>query len=591
MISAREIKVAIDLPESSQNNGNTSCPPWFVFNGTDCQCGSDLGGWVYCNQQTHVASLLNCHCMTYGNSTGVTVGESLYCCVTNSEYTVHGYFYIPKTISVLNEVMCEQFNRQGRLCGQCKEGFHSPVYSYDVHCRNCTYSRYDWVKYVTVAFGPLTVFFLTIITFSISPTNPPTLTAFVLTSQIISSPQVVRTLLGVTGSNANTLLHAYATIYGIWNLDFFRTLYPPICLPLTTLQVLALDYAIAFYPLVLIIVSWICIELHTRGFKPVIWLCRPFSKCFSLFRKQWNLKTSIIDAFAMFLLLSYVKVASVSFDLLLPATLYNVDGKILETRYLYYDASVEYFGEDHLPYAILALLSLLVINVFPLLLLLLYPCRCFQRCLTHLRVGSLALKIFMDAFQGCYKDGTAGTRDCRYFSAIYVGTRLLLLVIYTLTQTAIYTWSLLGMVFALISILCTIFRPYKSFMYNLIDSIMFFVIALWVFSIQAVAFGRLILPHSPLFSYILIYLLSTVPLCYITGAFFYWFIVKKKVPQKILDKLCIVNQTRIDEYRNLDFENTLPDRLVNPEEYENLLPDLAAENGYDSSSNGGSTTY
>ena len=212
MISAGEVKVG--LLESSQNNGNTSCPPWFVFNGTDCQCGSELGGWVYCNQQTHVASLLNCHCMTYGNSTGVTVGESLYCCVTNSKYTVHGYFYIPKTISVLNEAMCEQFNRQGRLCGQCKEGFHSPVYSYDIHCRNCTYSRYDWVKYVTVAFGPLTVFFLTVITFSISPTNPPTLTAFVLTSQMISSPQVVRTL---TGSKCQ---HSSAcTCYHIWHME------------------------------------------------------------------------------------------------------------------------------------------------------------------------------------------------------------------------------------------------------------------------------------------------------------------------------------------------------------------------------------
>ena len=98
-------------------------------------------------------------------------------------------------------------------------------------------------------------------------------------------------------------------------------------------------------------------------------------------------------------------------------------------------------------------------------------------------------------------------------------------------------------------------------------------------------------PRFNLCSYIFTNLLSIIPLCYITGVFSHWFICKKKIPQKILEKLHIINQTRIDEYRNLDFENTLPDRLVNPEEYENLLPDLAAENGYDSSSNDGSTTY
>jgi len=40
-----------------------------------------------------------------------------------------------------------------------------------------------------------------------------------------------------------------ATVYGIWNLDFFRTLYPPFCsVPGTkTLDVIATDYIIAFY--------------------------------------------------------------------------------------------------------------------------------------------------------------------------------------------------------------------------------------------------------------------------------------------------------------------------------------------------------
>ena len=245
---------------------------------------------------------------------------------------------------------------------------------------------------------------------------------------------------------------------------------------------------------------------------------------------------------------------------------------------------MEYFGKDHLPYAILASLVLLVFNVLPLLLLLLYPCRCFQRCLTHLRVDSLALKIFMDAFQGCYKDGTTGTRDYRYFSAIYVGTRLLLLIIYTLTLNT-YSWSLVSMVFAIVSILCTIFQPYKSPIYNLIDAIIFFATALWGFSIQAVTVAQLEAPHFTLFSYSLTCLFGTVPLLYITGVFLHWLLCKKKVPQKILVKLHFINRSRI---ANL---NTLPDRLINPDQYERLLPDPIGEGGYNSCSNNGLPTY
>ena len=48
-----------------------------------------------------------------------------------------------------------------------------------------------------------------------------------------------------------------------------------------------------------------------------------------------------------------MKFLSVSFDLLVPTRLYEVNstGKLV----LYYDGSKEYFGKEHLPYAILAL--------------------------------------------------------------------------------------------------------------------------------------------------------------------------------------------------------------------------------------------
>ena len=114
-----------------------------------------------------------------------------------------------------------------------------------------------------------------------------------------------------------------------------------------------------------------------------------------------------------------MKFLSVSFDLLTPTEVHNINGSLLGL-FLYYDASIAYFGTEHLPYAVLALLLLLIFVIFPIVLLLLYPMRCFQQCLGRCGLSFYALCIFMDAFQGGYKDGTNGTRDCRYFEALYL---------------------------------------------------------------------------------------------------------------------------------------------------------------------------
>ena len=86
------------------------------------------------------------------------------------------------------------------------------------------------------------------------------------------------------------------------------------------------------------------------------------------------MKSSIVEAFATFFLLSYVKLLSVSFDLLVPvriATYVQHSNGSLVGMYLYYDATVEYFGEKHLPFAVLALFVMLFLILFPILLLLL----------------------------------------------------------------------------------------------------------------------------------------------------------------------------------------------------------------------------
>ena len=193
---------------------------------------------------------------------------------------------------------------------------------------------------------------------------------------------------------------AVSSIFGIWNLDFFRLLYSPLCLHpnLTTLHVLILDYAVAIYPLFSIVIAYLLVQLHDNNFKIIVCLWKPFRVCCLYFRTEWNIRTSLIDAFATFLLLSCVKFLSVSFNLLVPLYVYDASGEPFSKKYLYFDGSVEYFGKEHLPYAIFAIITIVIFIILPCILLCLYPCRCFQRCLNCCKLRCLVLTTFMDAF-------------------------------------------------------------------------------------------------------------------------------------------------------------------------------------------------
>ena len=63
------------------------------------------------------------------------------------------------------------------------------------------------------------------------------------------------------------LLQIVRVLCSFWNLDFFRYLVPPFCVSsnLSTLQALSLEYVHVIYPLLLIFLTFVCIELHARN--------------------------------------------------------------------------------------------------------------------------------------------------------------------------------------------------------------------------------------------------------------------------------------------------------------------------------------
>ena len=112
---------------------------------------------------------------------------------------------------------------------------------------------------------------------------------FVMLSQLIvvalnNSPWFLSSLLAELDTTSCALLKVILSGYGFWNLDYFHYLIPPFCLSqgLKNIHVLALQYVSAFYPLLLIALTYACVELHGHNFRPIVWLGNHFTDIASM---------------------------------------------------------------------------------------------------------------------------------------------------------------------------------------------------------------------------------------------------------------------------------------------------------------------
>ena len=460
--------------QSRLESGSKSCSPWryHKYHNSSCECGDHLNGIIICRNDQSTVSLLTCNCMSYSDHGDmVLVGSCLYLCSNNVYMEISEHTNLNQ---MCNSIV--QQNREGQMCGKCVDNHSPSPYSYRLKCTHCSNYKHNWLKYLLIAYFPLTVFFVVVISFRCNAISP-SMNAFILFCQIMSCPAVMSLLSSYVyfwsknpiGSRINLILSekVLSTFYGFWNLDFFRMIYSPFCLHpnISTLQIMFLDYFVAVYPLSLVFLTYWLVKLHDKFqavqilWKPVAWLC-------TRFHHHWNASNSLIEAFGTFFLLSYVKIINTSFEILMPVQLYNVSGQVVGL-YSYYNGSLKYFGRDHLPYAVLAILMFVIFNLMPLLLLCLYPCRCFQSCLNCCRLNSQVLRTFMDAFQGCYK---FEPYDCRYWAAFYLFLRIAVLAIFAFTQNGYFT-MVTGIIFIPVIALVVVIRPYRQNVFNAIDTV------------------------------------------------------------------------------------------------------------------------
>ncbi len=306
-----------------------------------------------------------------------------------------------------------------------------------------------------------------------------------LISQIVTSPMLMRVFVLNFSYKIKTITMSknLGTLFGIWNLDFFRVLDLNICFKKDTLAILSLDLLIAVYPFVLIILTHLIIFLHNRNFKLIRVICKvPLFLTAKLCRKNFNIESSTVDAFVTFMLLSYVKTLYVCLDLLVPVTLHSMEDK--QTRHaVFMDASLSYFSREHKFYAIPAAFVCLVFVISPVAVLFFYTFACFQKGLNMFaRRWQIIVRFIVDPLQGRYKDGTEpGTRDKRWFSAIpfllrFVYFGMMLFVFNTAIIPCLTQVTVLSVILTIVS------DPFKDVFNQLTDSfslsMLFFAIVL-----------------------------------------------------------------------------------------------------------------
>ena len=346
---------------------------------------------------------------------------------------------------------------------------------------------------------------------------------------------------------------------------------------MSNLQVLCMEYIGAFFPLFLIIFTYICIQQHARGRILLICLWKPFDYCLAPLTKRfnWNPAESIVHVFASFLILSSTKILFVSFSLIKKTTLYtNILSKrsmtYEHTHLLFYDTSIVFFSKEHLPYAFLAITVSTIFVAVPCLFLMLYPTRLFQKCLNRCRFRWHAFHVFADAFNGCYKNGLNGTRDYRSFAGFYLLLRICFLLVeltpvtaYVTVQSIVAVTTLL--IFALVS-------PYKINYFNILGS-------LWL------SMGIFMLIPGPQIYRKVIYILTSLALIiYFIAYVFCMVIFKLNFPwcQKLkafADKLTETNNKDISPNlnRHYNLEECFPDRILNPQHYDVSEDDSEAQ--------------
>ena len=455
------------------------CAPGLVLNGSKCECVLDQYSGIEC-VYSH-AYIHEGYWAGYllANNTTIATPDNLWTSLcplkfcnyhrregSNNPNKARKLFPLPNSANASNlaDFMCDE-HRTGVVCGQCKDNFsvffHSKLYS----CKQVSYlCNVGVVFYVLSELIPLAILFTVILTVDVSFTSGA-INGFILFTQIVD---LIDSELNFYRSRSWSV-SIYQFVYGFFNLDFFGIEELSFCLwqGATVLDVLVFKYITTVFAILLMFGLVVLMNNY---------LCLKICKCC---RKK-GFYVSMIQGLSAFLVMAYSQCTRVTFEILQPALLQ--DRSANHSKYVVrLDGSKDYFGPQHLYYALPALVFLVCIVILPPSFLIINPVLvkifaffqyrnyCSSSRSRHWlnKILLVQLKPLFDSFQGCFKD------NCRHFSGVYFVYRLSILLI-RIFSPSLGTFYIVTE-FALVSFLVfhSSVYPYQKRWHNVLDMIIF----------------------------------------------------------------------------------------------------------------------
>ena len=468
------------------------CSPWFTLEHSNsstfpqCVCSDAVDTEITCKQKQHTSYLKIGHCAFQDVESNQTVVGS--CPYMFPTHLIHnGFIRLPEKLSELNSFICGHLKREIRapLCGTCTNGTGPSIYSIGSQCVSC--NKVNILYYLLLQYVPTTIMFLVIIVFRVNIVSAPMAHYVMYCNVLILSLKAnagFYIISAITNTYALVFIRICLTLNSLLTFDPLIFVSPPLCISesISEIYIPVFDTLAALYPFTLLLLTYIGIELHARDFKPIVSLWRPFKAKYERFIQSWDPRKSLIQVLATLFFLSFTKFIIIMCEPFLITQVVNMQRETV-TRVSYIDPTVIPYSHKHMPVIFLSAIILIFIVSPPTILLAVYPTRCFRKVSTCLKPRWLiALHTFTDTFQGCYKDGTNGTRDYRaisgYILAVLLAIPLILGVMTQVHANATSFWQVPIILFTALSIACVVLEPYKHRAANLSGAILPAIFAL-----------------------------------------------------------------------------------------------------------------
>ena len=206
---------------------------------------------------------------------------------------------------------------------------------------------------------------------------------------------------------------------------------------------------------------------------PMAWVRSFFYR--RLFNIRWrslDVRSGLITCFMSFFLLSYTKIIYQSYLLMSHPYIMQLHGDGSESLTFNEHATIDprSLNVRIVNFAV-AIPILIVFNIIPILVLILYSFKCSRACLSKCRLNCLALTAFTDKFYGCYKDGLNGEMDMRFLSGLYFILRYLAVLQYYLFSyiSNVSSWLYGSFLLMIIAVIVAYLKPYKKWYMNVLD--------------------------------------------------------------------------------------------------------------------------